>query len=212
MNIVVIAPHPDDESIGCGGTIRLHVDRGDHVSVVFLSSGEAGLKHLAREEAWRVREDEARSAAIILGIASTNFLRQPDWFLGDDIDRTANLLRPLLERERPGLIYVPHSFEWHPDHQAAIPILQTALAALDTFASSLLAYEVWTPLREHDRVENVTSKMKHKLRAVRCYRSQLEGFRYDRAVLGLGIYRGALTLGCPFAEAFQSVHYRRSGT
>ncbi len=205
VNVLVIAPHPDDESIGVGGTIRLHVDRGDHVCVVFLTSGEAGLKHLTRSEAWQVREGEAQTAAIVLGITTTIFLRQPDWYLGDVIAQAAAALRPVLEREAPGVIYVPHPREWHPDHQAAVPILRSALAPVDALSPALLAYEVWTPMENHDVVENVTPKMKQKLRAVRCYRSQLEGFRYDRSVLGLGIFRGALTLGCPFAEVFQAV-------
>ena len=205
MNVVVIAPHPDDEAIGCGGAIRLHVDHGDQVYAVFLTSGEAGLKRLPPEAAWQVREGEAREAAKILGIASTIFLRQPDWCLGDAIDQAAAALAPALAQASPGLIYVPHAREWHPDHRAAIPILRAALAATEYSAPSVLAYEVWTPLENHDRTLDVTSKMKKKLRTVRCYKSQLEGFRYDRAVLGLGIYRGALTLGCPFAEVFEAV-------
>jgi len=204
VNVLVIAPHPDDESIGCGGTIRLHVERGDRVCVVFLTSGELGLKHLPRDEAWQVRECEARSAAMVLGIASTIFLRQPDWYLSDAVDETAALLRAVLEQVFPGVIYFPHPREWHPDHRAAFPIVQSALGASETLAPALLSYEVWTPLQEHDRVENITSTMKQKRRAVRCYRSQLEAFRYDRAILGLVLYRGALTIGCRFAEVFQS--------
>ena len=66
MSILIIAPHPDDESIGCGGTICLHSDRGERTVAVFLTSGELGLEHLPREEAWRVREGEAEAAAEIL--------------------------------------------------------------------------------------------------------------------------------------------------
>ena len=55
-NILVIAPDPDDESIGCGGTLCRYTAHGDRVTAVFLSSGELGLEHLPREEAWRIRE------------------------------------------------------------------------------------------------------------------------------------------------------------
>jgi len=205
MNVLVIAPHPDDEAIGCGGTIRLHFERKDRVCVVFLTSGEAGLKHLPREQAWSVREREAASAAERLGIASTRFFRQPDWTLGATISPTAALLSAVLRTECPETIYLPHEREWHPDHQAVPPIVRAALDAGYDLKPKLLAYEVWTPIQEYDHVEDVTLTMARKLQAVRCYRSQLAGFRYDRAVRGLAQYRGALTLRCRFAEVFRAV-------
>ena len=69
MNVLVIAPHPDDESIGCGGALCLHAARRDPMAVVYLSSGELGLKHLPRNKAWLTREREAERAARILGVA-----------------------------------------------------------------------------------------------------------------------------------------------
>src|SRR6267378_1222734 len=99
MNVLVIAPHPDDEVIGCGGAIRLRVERGERVSFVFLSSGELGLKHLPRAKTWEIREAEARRAAKVLGVESLHFLRQPDWMLGDHARATAAALKPLLEKE-----------------------------------------------------------------------------------------------------------------
>src|SRR5688572_26076441 len=127
MNVLVIAPHPDDESIGCGGALCLHARRGDRITVVYLTSGELGLKHLPRQEAWHLREREARRAAKILGIARLFFLRLADWFVSDAVAKGAAKLRPILRRAKPDLIYVPHEQDWHPDHKAALPMLRAAL-------------------------------------------------------------------------------------
>src|SRR5437773_9361748 len=108
MNILVIAPHPDDEALGCGGAIRLHANRGDRVVCVYLTSGELGLKHLPIAEAHQIRESEARAAAQILGIANVHFLRQPDWFLADFVKPTSDMLGEILCREQPKLVYLPH--------------------------------------------------------------------------------------------------------
>lgn len=204
MNVMVIAPHPDDESIGCGGAIKLHASRGDRVVVAFLTSGELGLKHLPRDEAWHVRETEARAAAAILGVAGVRFLHLPDWFVGEQIPAGADALRPLLRAEAPELIYAPHAAEWHPDHKAATPLLRAALVGTTVPAARLRSYEVWTPLGEYDDVEDITGAMATKLQAVRCYLSQLGAFRYDRAVRALNQYRGILAARCRYAEVFRS--------
>jgi LmbE family N-acetylglucosaminyl deacetylase len=202
-NILVIAPHPDDEAIGCGGTLCCHTARGDRVAAVCLTSGELGLEHLQREEAWRVREREAETAAEVLGLANLTFLRCPDWFVGESVDAVAALLRPILAREAPQSIYLPHEREWHPDHRAALAIVRAACRDVEIPAPELLTYEVWTPLSEYDQVNDITPVMARKLRAVRCFLSQLAGFRYDRAVRGLNQYRGALAAQCRYAEVFR---------
>jgi LmbE family N-acetylglucosaminyl deacetylase len=206
-NIVVIAPHPDDEAIGCGGTLCCHTARGDRVAAVFLTSGELGLEHMRREEAWRVREGEAEAAAEVLGLADLTFLRCPDWFVGEGVNDVAALLRPILAREAPQSIYLPHDREWHPDHRAALGIIRAACRDSGIPAPDLLTYEVWTPLSEYDQVTDVTQVMARKLRAVRCYRSQLAGFHYDRAVRGLNQYRGALAAQCRYAEVFRHAEF-----
>ena len=204
MNILVIAPHPDDESIGCGGAICLHQERGDRTVVVCLTSGELGLKRLSRGRARRVREGEARRAASILGVAGVRFLRQPDWTLGEHPAEAIRALREILREEKPSLIYVPHKDEWHPDHQAAGRILRRALGGRRKWPE-LRAYEVWTPLPEHDRVEDISRVMSRKLRALRAHRSQLAEFDYARAVIGLNAFRGALVAKCRYAEVFQTL-------
>ena len=202
MSVLVIAPHPDDESIGCGGALALHAARGERVAVAFLTSGELGLRELPPAEAWRVREREAERAADVLGIAALRFLRQPDWYLGDAVPAAAAALRPVLDAERPHTVYVPHEEEWHPDHRAALPILERALAGDQRATVALRRYEVWTPLATCDHLEDVSATMVRKLRAVRCYASQLASFRYDRAVRGLNAFRGELGARCDYAEGF----------
>jgi LmbE family N-acetylglucosaminyl deacetylase len=208
MNILVIAPHPDDETIGCGGALCGHAKNGDRIAVVFLTSGELGLKHLVREKAWQVRESEARSAAKVLGIARLEFFRLPDWGVGDQIKQGAQLLLPILRAERPGLVYVPHPQDWHPDHQAAVPLLRAALRRIRLPAPEVRTYEVWTPLGEFEHVEDISRVMSRKLRALRAHRSQLNEFDYERAVRGLNQFRGALAAKCPYAEVFHSLELR----
>src|SRR5215207_2048953 len=166
MNVLVVAPHPDDESIGCGGTICLHTARGDRVAVAYLTSGEGGgerLRRLPPEQAWRIREREAEAAAEILGVKELTFLRHLDWFLGKEVDKAAASLGPILKREAPQIIYLPHAGEWHPDHQAALPIVLMALRANEIPAPRLLTYEFWTPLSQYDHNEDITSVMATKL-------------------------------------------------
>jgi LmbE family N-acetylglucosaminyl deacetylase len=205
MNVLVIAPHPDDESIGCGGALCLHAQRGDRVTAVYLTSGELGLKHLPRHDAWLTREREAAQAAKILGVARLFFLRLADWFVSDAIEKGAAKLRPILKRAKPGLVYLPHEQEWHPDHKAALPILRAALKDGRIAAPVLRAYEVWTPLTAHDHVEDISAVMPRKLRALKAHKSQLREFDYVRAVSGLNQFRGALMAKRPFAEVFRSI-------
>jgi LmbE family N-acetylglucosaminyl deacetylase len=209
MNVLVIAPHPDDEVIGCGGAIRLRVERDERVSVVFLSSGELGLKTFPRAKAWKIREAEAKKAAKILGVERVHFLRQPDWILGDHARATAAALKPLLEQQRPDVIYLPHENDGHPDHKATPGILRAALRRCRGLNPELLAYEIWTPLAAHDVTLDISRVMSRKLRALRAHRSQLGEFDYAKAVAGLNQFRGALAGKCQFAEVFQTLSFER---
>lgn len=202
--VLVIAPHPDDESIGCGGTICVHSDRGDRVHTVFLSSGERGIPGVAPEEAGRIREGEARAAAQVLRVSDVEFLRCPDGRVGGHVVEAAAVLAPIVERVAPELIYLPHAGDAHPDHQAALPIVRMAVAACGAVGVTLLTYEIWTPLTSYYHVENVTAVMDRKLSAIRCHASQLTQFAYDRAIRGLNIYRGVVAGACRYAEIFET--------
>lgn len=200
MTTLVIAPHPDDEAIGCGGTLCLRTRQGGRVVAVFLTSGELGLKNLPAEEARRTREQEAEAAARILGISDLHFLRLPDWGCAESVPQAAAALAPIIAAEAPSLVLLPHPGDEHPDHRASLPIVATALARHPDLRPELRGYEVWAPLPAFDYVENITPVMEQKLRSVAAYPSQLASFRYDRAVTGLAQYRGALAGRCDYAE------------
>ena len=204
-SVLVIAPHPDDESIGCGGAICLHHRRGDTVGVVFLTSGERGIDGIAPAEARAVREAEATEALEVLGVGRRDFLRLPDLGVGDKLALAVERLRPVLEAHAPSVIYLPHPEDAHVDHQAALPLIRSAMAdhSREAARPELRLYEVWSPMAAYDWPEDISPVFRQKLHAIRRYRSQLRRFRYDRAVQGLNRYRGCLAAGCSYAEVFR---------
>jgi N-acetylglucosamine malate deacetylase 1 len=201
VRVTVVAPHPDDESIGCGGAIAAHRAAGDHVAIVWLTSGEGGLHQHPVDEARTIREAEALAAADMLGVADRAFLRFPDGDLAQDVDAVAAQLAALFDQQEAELVYAPHAADGHADHMAAHAAVVRAVASVRTEAP-VCGYEVWTPLGHVDFVWPIDEYIDRKLGAVRCHRSQLAHFRLDAAAEGLAAYRGALLGGCRFAEAF----------
>jgi LmbE family N-acetylglucosaminyl deacetylase len=201
VNVLVVAPHPDDEALGCGGVVLAHVAAGDRVSAVFLTSGEQGLATYPVEEARQVREDEASRAAVVLGLSGIEFLRLPDGSLSGEAVADAVARGVAAQLEGVDLVYVPHPGDDHDDHRAAAAAVARAAAP----AVEVLGYELWTPVALPDRIVDISEHMDRKLEAVRCYASQLEYWPYDRAVEGLNTFRGALFAGTAYAEAFAVV-------
>jgi len=205
MTVLVIAPHPDDETIGCGGALCQHARTRDRIMVVFLTSGELGLKHLAREDAWQIREEEARLACRTLRCVPPVFLRFPDWGLREHVGEIAEQVGGILQREQPGRVYLPHPHDDHPDHQAAWPMMRQVLGTRPASIPDLLGYEVWSPMAAYDVVKDITPDWTRKLRALKCHASQLAEIDYERAMRGLSQYRGIVAARCRFAEVFQSL-------
>src|SRR6185503_11112899 len=107
---LVISPHPDDESIGCGGTLRRRIVGGAAVDVIFLTSGERGGHGRDTDETIRIREQEAEAAAAILGVRSITFWREPD---GAVSASSQNIVRTYdaIANSNPSTILVTHDEE-----------------------------------------------------------------------------------------------------
>jgi N-acetylglucosamine malate deacetylase 1 len=202
--VLVLSPHPDDETIGCGGSLRRHRRAGDDVHVVFLTSGEQGGHGRSPEETIALREREARAAARVLGIRHLEFWHLPDGALRTTVPAIRRL-RAVLLSLRPDVIYVPHPHESHPDHRAAYRLVRRALAHRRGGAPEVLMYEVWTPLQRLDAIVDISDDVDVKLRALRKYRSQCAVVGFDAAVKGLNRYRGELHSwpGGDYAEVFE---------
>jgi LmbE family N-acetylglucosaminyl deacetylase len=198
--VLVLAPHPDDEVIGCGGSLSLHQHAGDRMHVVFLTSGERSLPSMPVDSVRTLREAEARAAARVLEIQRLDFLRLPDQGVGDHLIDGAERLQTLLSA--PSIVYLPHPSDGHPDHKATLELARRALRGM---TARLLAYEIWSPMPRCDSVRDITTSMRRKMRALLCYPSQLGLVRYDRAIRGLNRYRAIMNGGVGYAEAFQFV-------
>jgi N-acetylglucosamine malate deacetylase 1 len=209
--VLVLSPHPDDESIGCGGTLRKHVVDGDDVVCIFLTSGERGGHGRPPEETRRIREQEATCAAEILGLSSIEFWRERN----GGLRITEKLVSRLTEKIRswsPDILYLPHDREMHPEHRAAVRLVRRVLARIPPPDRAVVwMFEVWTPLQRMDQIVDISQYMDTKIAAVRAHKSQCSVVGFDEACLGLNRYRGELHSwpGGDYAEVFAEL--RRDG-
>ena len=213
MRVLVIAPHPDDDAIGCGGSIVQHIRRGDMVHVVYVTSGEHGSPVYEPSELATIREGEAGKCALILGAQQTTFLRQPDGNVGYSIELVNHFIQ-LIRTEKPDALYLPHSADGHKDHQQTFQIVMEAAgrAQGNSFPEwggkawnieTILGYEVWTPLTHFQYVNDITDVIEIKLNALREHRSQLANVQYDEAVRSLNRFRGVMTERSAYCECFE---------
>lgn len=206
--VLVISPHPDDESIGCGGTICAHHEAGDVVEVIFLTSGEKGGHGISEEEIRSIREQEAISAAEVLSISEVSFWREPDGAFVASSENTKRL-KDKIEHFKPDIIYVTHFQEEHPDHKAAAALVKNTISLLDsrTEIPQVWMYEVWTPIQKIDYIVDITSFADKKRLAIQAHKSQCRVLKFDEAILALNRYRGEMHSwpGGDYAEVFTTI-------
>lgn len=223
--VLVLAPHMDDETLGCGGSLRRHVAAGESVTIAYMTDGRKGdpalnARRLPPDERERledalaaVRREEATHAAAMLGVRDLRFLDNRDQELRVT-PHTRRQVRELLEEIHPDLVYLPFPTDHHPDHRATNRIFLAALAVCRaTEAPLCCGYEVWAPLAPNCLVD-ITSVADLKERALAQFRSQMTTIDFSRCIMGLHAYRSIVHLhGRGFAEAFvllPAAAYRRA--
>lgn len=209
--VLVLSPHPDDETLGCGGAIVLHKHEGAEVRVCVMTNG-AGVHHTGEGDVSELRKAEALKAGEVLGIDEMIFCEVPDMELHKNIDKIASQVSSLINSYRPDLVYAPSPLDFHPDHRAAFRLIMDIASG----RIKLAFYEVYAPIRFNALID-ITDVMSQKEKALSMYVSSLLGLpeHFIRTARGLNAYRGFLAQAVPeerFYEAFFVIDKKWSRT
>lgn len=211
--ILVIAPHHDDEILGCGGLIMKNTLAGSEVTVLVVASGWTGVrKKISKEEKIKLREDECRKAGKILGVKDFIFLRKEDQTIYADQNLQKELVK-IIQEINPSIVLAPHKDDSDFEHKIISSLVkEAAWLAKDAVLwpelppsdnlEKLLFYEVWAPLRRPNKFIDISSEIEQKRKAMLQYQSQLSRRDYIGAIIGLNTFRGRLK-GIECAEAFE---------
>lgn len=218
--VLVVAAHPDDEVLGCGGTIAAHSRNGDQVHVVIVAEGLTSRNPQAaaasREASLATLALCARQAADLLGVASLRMLGLPDNRL-DSLDRldVIQRLEAEVERARPQVVYTHHAGDLNIDHRIVHEAVLTACRPQPSSqVESLLFFEVpsstgWLPAESAPAFApnwfvDISACVELKMKALACYGSEVRPWPHARSIKALGhlaSWRGA-SVGLEAAEAF----------
>lgn len=214
-SILVIAPHADDEIIGCGATMAQAIERGIKVYVLIATNAHVGAPDLyTKERMERVRR-EALDAHAFLGVEETFFMEFPAPSLNNYPEYLISLqMVEIIKKIKPKILYLPFPGDMHQDHKA---IYRASLVAArpigDCSVKEIYCYETlseteWGPYYENGFIPNVFNDVSQvfekKLEAMKRYKFLIRTFPHPRSLENfeaLAKYRGA-TIGVARAESF----------
>jgi len=200
--VLVLAPHPDDEVFGCGGTLALLAQQGAAVRVVIATDSTWGSNFPDGADRAAVRRAESEAAAHVLGYGAPVFWGLPDRGLQFDEALVAPVAAALRE-SAADLLLAPAPREIHPDHHAL------GLAALEAArrhggALRVWLYEISAPMAPN-RLVDISAVRARKGEAMRAFTTQLAMRRYDARVDALNQYRSYTVDDVDVAEAFHEI-------
>lgn len=220
--ILVIAAHPDDEVLGCGGTIARSTQQGRQVHVAILGEGLTS-RRTSRSETNNSDLDGLRRTATevgaFLGAATVCHFNYPDNRFDTvpllDIIKT---IETLIKDLRPSEVFTQHGGDLNIDHAITFRATVTATRPMaGSPVSSLHAYEVpssseWAFAKFEPRFEpntfvDISESLDHKIRAMTMYESEIRSFPHPRSPEAIEAVarKWGSTIGCNAAEAFQLI-------
>ncbi len=221
MNVLVIAPHMDDEVLGAGGTIVKHVAQGDRVCVCIAANRAYG--HRYSRAAIEKERQAARRAQKILGYHEARFLDLPDEQLDRAVIEVIVPLERVYDATRPDIVYTCHRGDVHQDHRAVFEASMVVCRPMQRHRPRrLLSYEVPSssdqapPFADRRFLPNcyevlTSTQLATKIDALRCYERESRDFPHPRSAEGIATYaktRG-MEAGSKAAEAFMIIRELR---
>ncbi len=184
-NILVVAPHPDDDVLGAGGTMAASSAGGKGVFALYITDGRGSPRKdpgITDQEMAALREREALCALRVLGAAGGFFLRKRS----DELAKEAGIeedLKNILQSVGPEEVILPAPYERHRTHQQCTRITVQALRGTD-LKPALLGYSLWGSFWGEGRrlVRDITPFMKKKMKAIRCHASQTAYKNYGKGI------------------------------
>ena len=203
--MLVVAPHQDDETIGCGGVLALQVQAKGSAYVVLLQDGADEYAELGmeRKALMDLRNAESRRAAAVIGMEPPIFLSHAN--LAAEAPQAVEELRKLITERRVDSVFVPFFLDGHYDHRTANYILAEALQGIP-WDLRVLQYEVWG-LCFPNVVVVIDQVVEQKLQMLSCFEYANRAVDYVHCTKGLNMYHSRM-LGageCRYAERFLEI-------
>lgn len=193
-NVLVIAPHPDDDVLGVGGTMAEASSQGKEVFSVYLTDGRGSPrvdKTISDDEMAIQRQKEALAALEAVGAGGGFFLKRRSEELAGEAGRKAEReLVEILQFIRPEEVFLPAPYERHRTHQRCTHLSIEALRTVAGLETSLLGYSLWGSFWGGKRrvVRDISPFIKKKIAAALAHASQIAYKNYQQGILGKNNY------------------------
>jgi N-acetylglucosamine malate deacetylase 1 len=215
-HVLVVAAHPDDEVLGCGGTMAAHAGRGDTVWPLILAEGARSRDGADASTEIEALRGAGRGAAAILGTQQPRFAGLPDNQMDSaDLLSVVKIVEEAVRELQPAIVYTHHGGDLNVDHRithaavatACRPIPGISVASLYTFET--VSSTEWNSPSQSDAFRpshfvDIAAHVDAKTEALKCYNMEMRPFPHARsleAVEALARVRGA-SVGLVAAEAF----------
>jgi len=219
MKVVVISAHPDDEALGCGGTLLKHKSNGDDISWIIVTN--VLESHGFSKERVASRQQEIKKVADMFGFSSVHNLNYPTMSLDStSLNTLIPKISEVFNEVKPEVIYVMNRSDAHSDHRITFEAVAACTKSFRyPFVKKVLMYECLSEtefapaLPEKAFIPNyfvdITSFFDQKVSIMKVYESELSEHPFPRSlknIEALAVYRGA-SVGVVYAEAFQLIKY-----